>query len=244
MEKEIQQKFLEYGQYLEEIRKKIYVLVIVLVLFFAAGFLFTNKILTLIIGLFKIENVTIAVTSPFQFIDLAVNTGILVAIIFCLPLAIYYFYGFIKDGLVRREKVFFLSLVPIGCLLFLVGFAYGFITLYFALKIIAQVNVGLGVVNLWDVGRFLSQIIVTSAFLGLIFEFPIVVTFLIRTNVINLNFLKSKRRYAYIFIIIFVALLPPTDGISLIIMSLPLLVIYEATILINRLYRPEKLLIN
>jgi sec-independent protein translocase protein TatC len=244
MDNEVKQKILEYGQYLDEIRKKTYVLAVALLLFFIIGFSLTGKILSFVISLLKIKDITIATTSPFQFINLAVNTGIFIAILFCLPLAIYYFYDFIKDALINKERKFFLTLIPVGCVLFLVGFTYGVATLYFALKIIAQINISLGIANLWDISKFLSEIVITSAFLGLIFEFPVVITFLIRADIINLSLLKSKRRHAYAFIFIFVSLLPPTDGLSLIIMSLPLLVIYEATILINSLYKSQKILIN
>lgn len=244
MENEIKQKFLEYNQYLDEIRKKIYTLVTVAFIFFAIGFFFTAKILGLFINLFKIKDITIATTSPFQFIDLAVNTGVFVAILFSLPLAIYYFYDFIKEALRGRERKIFLTLIPFGLLLFIIGFFYGVVTLYFALKVIAQVNVNLDIANFWDISKFLSQIIITSAFLGLIFEFPVVITFLIKADIVNPSFLKSKRRHAYLVIFIFVSFLPPTDGVSLLIMTLPLLLIYEITILINSFYTPSKLLNN
>ena len=192
MDNEVKKKLLEYGNYLEEVSRKMITLSIALFIFFVIGFFFTNKILGLIIGFLKIKDITIATTSPFQFIDLAMNTGIFVAILFCLPLAIYYFYDFIKDALSKKEKTLFQISIPASFLLFLIGFTYGVATLYFALKIIAKVNVGLGIANLWDISKFLSQIIITSSFLGLIFELPIVITFLIRTDIIGLSFLKNK----------------------------------------------------
>ncbi len=237
MDEDVKQKLVEYGQYFEEIRKKVFFLAIAFVLFFAAGFFFTNRILGLVISLFKIKDITIVTTSPFQFISLAVDTGIAIALLFCLPLAIYFFYDFIKDGLMKRERRFFLALIPIGMLLFVIGFTYGFVTLYFALKIIAQVNVSLGVVNLWDISKFLSEIVMTSAFLGFLFEFPIVITFLIRTNIVSRRFLIEKRRHAYAAIMILVSLLPPTDGVSLIVMSVPLVLIYEITIIVNAFHK-------
>lgn len=237
MEDDVKQKLLEYGQYIDEIRKKIFFLAWAFAAFFALGFFFTNKILAVVINLFKVKDITIVTTSPFQFIGLAVDTGITIAMLVCLPLAIYYFYDFIKDGLLKKERRFFLTLIPIGIVLFVLGFAYGFVTLYFALKIIAQVNVSLGVANLWDISKFLSEIVMTSALLGFLFEFPIVITFLIQSNILDRKFLISKRRYAYAAIVVLVALLPPTDGVSLIVMSVPLVLIYEVTIIVNAFHR-------
>jgi sec-independent protein translocase protein TatC len=77
------------------------------------------------------------------------------------------------------------------------------------------------------------QIFITSSFLGLFFEFPIVVTFLIKINILKVKMLKDKRRIAYFSIFALTALLPPTDGISLIAIALPLILLYEVTILFN-----------
>ena len=87
--------------------------------------------------------------------------------------------------------------------------------------------------------------ILTATLLGVIFEFPVIISFLIKINVLNVDFLRAKRRYAIVIIVIFVSLLPPTDAVSLIVMSAPLLVMYELTIIFNsRPKRIDKLLIN
>jgi sec-independent protein translocase protein TatC len=106
--------------------------------------------------------------------------------------------------------------------------------LYYGIKLIAKTNINLGVVNYWDINTFISQIVLTSSLLGLLFLFPLVITFLIKLKVISVNFLKSKRRHAVVVIFIVVSLLPPTDGLSLILMAVPLMLIFEITVLLNR----------
>lgn len=225
----------EYGDYLEDIRKRVYKIVIIFLVAFACGFLGTKPLLKIFIDFLQIKDVVITTTSPFQIVDLAMSIGVFVAIIVTLPVLIYHIYNFLRSGLVKQERRFFFLLLPIGLVLFITGFSYGFLTLYYALQIVAKVNITLGVVNLWDISRFISQMVVTSALLGVIFQFPIVITFLIKMGVVDTKFLKSKRRHAVVFIFAFVSLLPPTDGLSLIVMSLPLLAIYEFTIHANSL---------
>ena len=118
-------------------------------------------------------------------------------------------------------------------MLFAIGFSYGFMVMYFALGIIATMNVDLGIINLWDISQFFSLIMLTSALLGILFEFPLVLTFLIRLGAVTTEFLVDKRRHAYVVILILVILLPPTDGLSDIIIAAPLVLIYELTVLIN-----------
>lgn len=232
----LKQKFSEYFQYIDDIRRRAYALIILFLIFFTVGFFCASRILGLIIELIKVQNVTIVTTSPFQFINLSMSVGMFAALILCLPIAVFQLYGFLKDGLNKKEKRYFFILLPISLLLFLIGFGYGFAILYFCLDMIAKINVGLGVSNFWDINQFLSQIIFTAALLGLVFQFPIVLTALIKIRIIDPKFLKSKRRHAIALMFILVSLLPPTDGLSLIIMVLPLIAIYEITILVNSIF--------
>ena len=79
----------------------------------------------------------------------------------------------------------------------------------------------------------MSQIIITATLLGVLFQFPIVVSYLIRMGLLDVAVLRSKRKIAVFIIFIFATLLPPTDGLSLIAMVLPLTLLYELTILAN-----------
>lgn len=98
---------------------------------------------------------------------------------------------------------------------------------------LAAINVGLGIANFWNISQFLSQIFITSALLGIVFEFPLLLTLLIKLGIITPKILKDYRRVAYFLMLAMIALLPPTDGISLIAMTLPLVILYEVTILLN-----------
>jgi sec-independent protein translocase protein TatC len=113
------------------------------------------------------------------------------------------------------------------------GTGYGFITLYYGLQLIADLNVSFGLQNLWDIGFFIAQITITSLLLGVFFEFPMILFVLSKLGMVSKQHLKKGRRLAYAVIIIVVALLPPTDGISLVVMSLPLLLLYELSVLLS-----------
>jgi sec-independent protein translocase protein TatC len=223
----------QYGEYLEDIRKRVYRTVILFAAVFAVGFFSTGFLLKAFIEVLHIKDATIVATSPFQLVDLAMNVGIFFAIVVTLPFIVHQIYGFLRPGLFPKERRLFLSLIPVGLVLFLIGFVYGFAVMYYALALIATVNVGLGVVNLWDIDQFFSQIMITSALLGILFEVPLVLSFLIRLDLLSVQFLRSKRPHATVIILILVALLPPTDGLSFVIMSVPLLVIYELVIVLN-----------
>ncbi|MCX6703566.1 MAG: twin-arginine translocase subunit TatC [Candidatus Zambryskibacteria bacterium] len=219
--------------YLEDLRKRVYWSTIIFSLVFVGGFFSSAFVLKHFVAFFNIKDVLIATTSPFQFADLAVDIGFFFAIIVTLPLIIFHLYSFLKPALTSREKIWFTLSIPLSLLLFICGFIYGFFILYYSFQLLAELNQGLGIKNIWDIGTFLSQIFITSSLLGLVFQFPLILTIAIKLHFIDSNFLKEKRRVAFFIIFIIVSLLPPTDGLSLIAMALPLVVLYEATILIN-----------
>ena len=82
----------------------------------------------------------------------------------------------------------------------------------------------------------MSQIILASVVLGLVFEFPIVLTFLIRVGFLSVDYLREKRMWATAIIFVFVGFLPPPDIFSTVIQALPLVVIYQLTIWANSAY--------
>ncbi len=230
------QTFSEYYDYFENIRRRLYSLSIVFIVFFAAGFFEAGKILRGILHVFNLGDATIVTTSPFQFLDLATKVGLYVAMLACLPLILYHTYDFLKDGLNKKEKKLFFTLMPIGLGLFVLGFAYSFTILYFYLASVSAINLSFGIKNIWDVSSFMSQIIWASSLLGLVFEFPIILTFLIRIGLVEVDYLKAKRSFSFAIIFIFVGFLPPPDIFSTIIQALPLLVLYELTIIANAGY--------
>ena len=224
------EKFLPF---LEDLRRRLFRGVIIFAIFFVIGFFFAGIILKKILDLVHLDQVTIATSSPFQFIDVAMNFGFFLAIIVCIPYIIYSVYVFIMPALTKTEQIKLVKSIPLSIGLFIFGFSYGFFILNYALEILASINTSLGIANFWNIGQFLSQIFITSALLGLVFEFPLVLTLLIKLSIITRQALKNHRRIAYFLMISLTALLPPTDILSLIAMALPLVLLYEATILLN-----------
>jgi len=229
------QKFInKYLVYLEEIRRIIFSLAKIFVLAFFVGFFLTPRFIGFIIKYINLPEVKIVTTSPFQFIDLSMSFGFSLACVITVPFFIYYFYSFFRSGLLRKERRIFILSLPLSLLLFIIGFIYGIGILYYAIKLVALINNNLGIMNYWDISQFLSQLIVTSSLLGILFIIPLLVSALIRLNIISVEFLKSKRRHVFLGIFILVSLLPPTDGLSLILMAVPLILIFEFILFFNK----------
>ncbi len=229
-----QRSLAKYGVYFEELRAKLLFLTKVFVICFIIGFLVTTPVIRFFIAYFNITDVTIVTTSPFQLIEFAMSVGFFSACIITLPIFIYHLYSFLKPGLLKAERKIFVLSLPLGLLLFIFGFLYGGGMLYYGIKLMAKVNASIGIANYWDITKFVSQIVLTSSLLGLLFTFPLILTFLMRLGIVSVNFLRSKRRHAFVVVFILVSLLPPTDGLSLILMAAPLVLLFELTVFLNR----------
>jgi sec-independent protein translocase protein TatC len=218
---------------LEDLRARLYRGLILSAVAFAGGFLFTGIILKNLLKFMHFGEVVITTSSPFQFTGVAMDIGFSFAIMVFVPYTIYSLYDFAAPALTKKEKIKFFKSLPIVALLFIAGFLYGFFILYYALGILAGINTNLGIANFWNIGEFLAELLITSALLGVVFEFPLLLTLLIKLRIIEPPLLKRNRKIAYFFILVLVSLLPPTDYVSLIAMALPLLLLYEGTILLN-----------
>jgi len=230
---EIKNFVAKFTPYLEDIRRRLYATAIVFGVAFITGFLLTSHVLTYLLSFFNLKDVIISTTSPFQFTNLSFDFGIIFGLVVASPVFVYNLFMFLRHALTKKERGLFFLLIPLAIILFIFGFLYGFLIMYYALMLLAEINVAIGIRNIWDISMFLSQIIVTSTLLGILFQFPILCTFAIRSGLVHVSLLRRNRRVAAVIIFIFVSILPPTDGLSLLVMALPLVLLYEATILVN-----------
>jgi sec-independent protein translocase protein TatC len=224
-----------YFPYLMEVRKRLLFVASVFFISSILGFIYYEKIITFSLNIFKLEGVNIVFTSPFQFLELAINSGLLVGLIAVFPLLMSQVLAFLKPALSREEFKVVVSLVPLSIILFVFGFLYGVFIMRYVLVIFYEKSVELSIGNFLDVSRLLSQILLTSALMGLAFQFPVALTILMRLKITSHEAIVKQRLVAYAFSVIFAAFLPPTDLLSLGLLTIPLVILFETTLLLNRL---------
>lgn len=223
-----------YFPYLMEVRKRLFFVASIFLISTTLGFIYYEKIITTSLGIFNLEGINIVFTSPFQFIELSINSGLLVGLVAIFPLMIIQVMAFLKPALKKSEYRLVISLLPLSIFLFIFGFTYGIFIMRYVLVIFYERSLALSIGNFLDVSRFLSQILVTSALMGLAFQFPVVLTILMRLRVITRQALSKQRMIAYSSSVIFAAFLPPTDLLSLALLTVPLVILFETTLLLNK----------
>jgi len=224
----------KFSPFLNEIKKRVRFFVLLFLVFSVLGFVYYEQIINFSLTIFRLEGVNIAFTSPFQFINLAFSSALAVGLIAALPVALYQVFSFLKPALKKREFRILMTLMPLAVFLFAVGFFYGVAVMKYVIGLFYEKAQELEIGNLLDVSALLSQIIVTSSLLGAAFEFPIVITALMSLKIVAYRSIASQRTMVYFFCLLFASLLPPTDLLSLALLTVPLILLFESTLLINR----------
>lgn len=173
---------------------------------------------------------------PFGQLFLYMQIAIMVGIIISIPNIFYQFWQFISPALHKRERKYLLSIVVFSSLCFLLGIAFAyFVMLPLALKFAAQFG-SAAIKNQFAIDEYMSIIISVMLAAGLVFELPMISFFLSKLGILKPSFMRRYRRHAYVVIIIAAAFLTPgTDPVSQIILTVPLIVLYEISILISKL---------
>lgn len=150
-----------------------------------------------------------------------------------LPIITYQLWKFVAPGLYRTEIKFTLPIIIFTYVAFLCGilFAY-FVLIPFSLKFFTSMGYG-DVQNNISINYYFSFITWLMIGAGIIFEMPIVSFILSLVGILTPKFLRKYRRHAIVAIMILSAFITPPDPVSMIIMTFPLIILYEISILVS-----------
>jgi len=158
------------------------------------------------------------------------------AIFFAFPVIATQLYMFVAPGLYRRERKAFLPFLAAAPVLFVIGAAvmyYGVLPLALTFFLNQEMS-GPGeatIEMLPRVSEYLGLIMTLVLAFGICFQLPVLLTLLARVELITSDTLKSWRKYAIVAILVVAAFLTPPDPISQLGLALPLLLLYEGSIL-------------
>jgi sec-independent protein translocase protein TatC len=157
-------------------------------------------------------------------------------LILASPFVLYQIWAFVAPGLYRHEKKYVVPFVLAGSFFFAIGILFAY---YVALPVGFKFLLGFAtdfIKPLPSMKEYLSFSIKFLLAFGLVFEFPVVLVLLARIGVVDAKTLARQRKYAILLIFIFAAILTPPDIISQLIVALPMIGLYELSILLSKLF--------
>lgn len=157
----------------------------------------------------------------------------LAGVVLAFPYIIWQLYGFLAPALYPNEKRAVGRIIGFGTLLFLCGVALNYLVIFpFAFRFLASYQVQPDVVNQIALDSYVSTLLILSLLMGLLFEMPLVAWALGKAGLIESAWLKRYRRHALVALMILAAVITPTgDAFTLILVTLPLYLLYELSIL-------------
>ncbi|MDX5419291.1 MAG: twin-arginine translocase subunit TatC [Hymenobacteraceae bacterium] len=158
------------------------------------------------------------------------------------PYAFWEIWRFVKPGLYPQEQknsrgaVFFVSV------LFAMGLLFGYYVVSpISINFLAGYQVDPSIVNEFDLSSYISTLTTLCLACAFMFEMPVIVYFLTKAGLITAETMKLYRRHAFIVILIVGAIITPPDVISQLLISMPLMLLYEASIGISNSIRKKDL---
>jgi sec-independent protein translocase protein TatC len=223
-------------EHLDELRSRIVVCLVVLGVALALCFWQNHLLLEIASGPLPSGHeklLTFGVTEPFTTTLTVVTYG---ALILSLPILLYQLYAYVLPAFSDRERRLVLPILLAAPLLFLAGIAFAyFVVMPAAVKFLlgfndSQFNVQ---VRARDYYSFFSMTMLAG---GVVFQLPLAILAVTRLGIVSVDQLRANRRYAYLGIAVLAAALPGVDPVSMLIEMVPLLALYELSILLARAF--------
>jgi len=237
---ETKQPFLGH---LEELRKRLVACAIAVGAGFVASYGFSEQLFQLLIMPLKAvmpEGDRLIFTNLpemfFTYLKVAFLSGVLVT----APFIFYQLWLFVAPGLYRHEKKYVIPFVVISTLLFVGGALFGYFVVFpFGFKFFIGFS-NEYVKALPSVKQYFSFAIKLLFAFGVVFELPVVIFFLTKMGIVTPQLLRKKRKYAILLTFVLAAILTPPDVITQCMMSAPLMLLYEVSIVGAKLFGKKK----
>ena len=156
------------------------------------------------------------------------------------PIILYQFWMFVAPGLYKNERRMMMPIVLLSSFFFIGGALFGYFVVFpwgfkffmgFATETIRPLP------SMKEYFGFSAKLLLAF---GLVFELPLVLTFMAKLGIVSVDFLKKNRKYALLLFFAGAAILTPPDVITQILMALPLMVLYEVSIIGAKIFGKKK----
>jgi sec-independent protein translocase protein TatC len=239
-------------EHLTELRRRVIICAIALVVFATVVFIFYNPILNFLSGPY--EAVTrgthnsgcgatattgckLIATGPLEPLLVRVKVSTYGAIALSVPVIFWEIWRFVTPGLHKNERrygvVFLFAIVIL--------FAMGAVVAWFSLRPALEFLLGAGgseIQPLLAADRYLTLVALMILAFGVAFEFPVLLVFLLLVRVVTTQQLRGIRRWMIMGIVVFSAVITPSsDPFSLFFMAIPMYLFYEIAIVIGRVMK-------
>ncbi len=244
-QKETQEEYkMSFTEHLEELRNRLIKILIAVAIGFVISYFFSKQLFYFLsLPLLEVlpkENSLIFTALPeafFTYLKISLFAGIFIA----SPYIFYQIWKFISPGLYSEEKKYIFPFVILSTIFFISGASFGyFIVFPFGFKFFIGFQSEY-IKALPSLKQYLGFAMKLLFAFGTIFEMPVIMYFLAKIKVINSKILTKNRKYTIVLIFVIAAILTPPDVFTQILMALPLIILYEISIMVVKYVEKQRL---
>lgn len=238
-----------FWDHLDELRTYLIRIVIVVLVGAIVAFALKTEVFSVVLAPSKSDFITYQLFSMFGEIDdfnlQLINTeltsqfavhmqvSIIIGIICVSPYILYSIFAFVSPALYDNERKYAKLLVGVGYMMFMMGVALSYLLIFpLTLRFLGDYQVSEEVKNIITLSSYIDTLTMLTLMLGIVFELPILCVILGKLGILTPEFMQEYRRHAIVIILIIAAIITPTtDVMTLMVVSLPIYLLYEVSIL-------------
>lgn len=244
-----------FWEHLDELRHTLLRIILVTVTAAIAAFLFKEQLFDIVLAPKDADFITYRLMGRLSAMEhfsvSLVNTGLaeqfvihmqtaLAAGVLCAsPYILYEIFRFVSPALYTGERRHALRLVGSGYTMFLLGVLLSYYLIFpLTFRFLGTYQVSGEVENMITLKSYMSTLIMMCLTIGIVFEMPVLAWLFSRMGLLTAPFMRRYRRHAVVLILIVAAVITPTsDVFTLLLVSLPMCLLYEASIVIVSMAR-------
>lgn len=229
-------------EHLTELRNRVIKAVVAVVVGMVVAFVLYPQIFDFLLAPYKeiaetqatVGDGKLLILDPLEGFGVRMRLAMYGGIAIAMPVILWQIWQFVTPGLYPHEKRYAVPFVISALVLFVLGAGLAYYTLPRALEFLVRIG-GDDLITAFAPGKYFSLITYMMLAFGIGFEFPILLIFLQMAGIVSVDALRTARRYAIVGITILVAVITPSgDPISLLMLSVPMVLFYEASIIAGR----------
>jgi len=223
---------LSFLDHLEELRVRIIRALLALGLGFGIAYFFAEDFLKFLIApFFQTPNARLTLLAPTEGFMVNIKVALIAGAVLSSPWIFYQFWKFLAPALYEKERKVIFPVVFWSVVLFLIGAAFAYWMLPFAMKFFQSFSSDYAE-NMWSLSKYISLVTFLLVAFGLVFELPLILYYAARMGLVTPEFLRKKRRHAIVILLIIAAVVTPPDVMTQIMLSVPLIALYEVSIVL------------
>jgi len=224
-----------------ELRRRLIYIIVFFLLAMIGSFFLAEP---LIVYLQQTDEAASLELNAFRLTDplkIYMQIAFIIACVITSPFVLYQLWAFISPGLYEKEKKITLSYIPVSVFLFLLGISFSYFILFpFVVHFLKHLGDHMEINQVIGINEYFHFLLQITLPFGLLFQLPVIILFFTRLGIINPAFLSKMRKYAYFIFLVIAGLITPPDVLSQMMVTLPLILLYEVSIWISKLAYRKK----